>query len=298
MPGPPPAALAAALAARKSPGEGGGGGGGPAGLLASLKARQDGAAAATGEGAKPKAAAAAKPTCPDDKLFVYDETLDSFLLNHSADKAAPKLTTDDHGNADTDILVPLPPCVYRMTDYTLAKKEPVELRRCVLKLGVLRCLQRECDNLNNLLWSRLSPATTGVDHKSHALEEDELGKARFMELLSNCGVYQKVSELILTRAGKVAAALEAKPSPVPTGNSDNPFQIPQVKVDGLDAFLQEVERLNPSLQTAREEIQESQTVSFYPGLGELFCPGSRLLCYPEGMEGSPLVSVHNYDDAE
>ena len=87
-----------------------------------------------------------------------------------------------------------------------------------------------------------------------------------MELLSNCGVYAKVSELILTRAGQVATALEAKPSPTRLGNDDNPYTIPQVKVQGLDDFLQEVERLNPSLQQARDEIQTTQSVSFYPGL--------------------------------
>ena len=109
-----------------------------------------------------------------------------------------------------------------------------------------------------------------------------------MELVSNCVVYQKVSELVLTRAGKVAANLEAKPEPIQKGNGDNPFQIPQVKVEGLDDFLEEVERLNPELQKARDEIANTQTVSFYPGLGELFCPGAALVCHPPGMEGSPM----------
>lgn len=280
MPLPPPPAHLAALTANKAGGGGGSKPKGPAGLMAAMQAKQAAAAAAP---AAPAAKKPPKPTCPDGKLFVYDESLDSFLVNHSKD--TPCLTQDDHGNADTNILVPLAPCVYRMTDYTLAKKEPILLKRCVLKLGVLRALQRECENLNLLLWSRLSPST---DHKSHALEEDELGKARFMELVSNCGVFQKVSELVLTRAGQVAANLEAKPEPVKTGNDDNPFCIPQVKVEGLDDFLREVDRLNPSLQQARDEIKDTQTVSFYPGLGELFCPGSRLLSYPEGMEGSPV----------
>lgn len=286
---PPSAALAAALQAKLAGGGGppsAGGGGGPADLMKALQAKKEASSGAAN--APPKQPA--KPavlTIPDGKLFHYEETLDAFLLNHTQN-TTPRLTTDAHGNADTDILVPLPPCVYRMTDYTLAKKEPILLKRCVLKLGVLRCLQRECENLNHLLWHRLSPDdASGAEHKSHALEEDELGKARFMELLSNCGVYQKVSELILTRAGQVAAALEAQP-PRRSGNDDNLFQIPQVTVEGLDDFLQEVERLNPSLQQARDEIKETQSVSFYPGLGELFCPGSRLLCYPDGMEGSPL----------
>ena len=257
--------------------------GGPADLMKSLQARQAAAAGGDGTAVAPKAKAA-KPTCPEGKLFHYEESLDAFLFDHS--KTTPKLTPDAHGNADTDILVPLPPCAYRMTDYTLAKKEPVLLKRCVLKLGVLRCLQRECENLNHLLWSRLSPDAKDED-KSHALEESELGKARFMELLSNCGVYQKVAELVLTRAGQVAASLENKP-PTPKGNGDNPFKIPQIVVEGLDDFLEAIERLNPSLQQARDEIESTQTVSFYPGLGELFCPGSKLLVHPDGMEGSPL----------
>jgi hypothetical protein len=39
---------------------------------------------------------------------------------------------------------------------------------------------------------------------------------------------------------------------------------------------------------ARIEIGESQIVSFYPGLGEIFTLGSKLTYHPEGMEGSPL----------
>ncbi|CAB9527803.1 AAA family ATPase [Seminavis robusta] len=287
MPPPPPAALMAALQAksagpkkndelaadlnREAPAPPG-----AAALMANLQKRQ--------AGQPPKAAAAPpkkKPeqrTCPPGKLFHYDESLESFLMD--LNKITPLLTTDAHGNPDTDILVPLAPCVYRMCDYTLAKKEPILMRRTLLKLDVLRALQRECETINRLLWHRLSPTAT-----SHALEEDELGKIRFMELVSNCGVFQKVSELILLRAGQVAAALDTKTT---TGNDDNPYKIPQIQVDGLDDFLQEVERLNPMLQQAREEIKESQSVSFYPGLGELFCPGSKVLCFPEGMEGSPL----------
>lgn len=281
----PSAGLAAALQAKKSAmaGESQDSDAPKFDLGAALKAKQNLVVEeALGESkkieAKPKAE---KPQCPHGKLFHYDEALEAFLLNHS--NTVPKLTDDHHGNSDTDILVPLPPCVYRMTDYTLAKKEPISLRRCVLKLGVLRCLQRECENLNSLLWHRLSPGPKD-QHKSHALEEDELGKARFMELLSNCGVYQKVSEMVLQRAGQVADQLERGPH----GNGDNPYKIPQVRVEGLDWFLEEVEKLNPSLQQAREDIESTQTVSFYPGLGECFYPGARLLCYPEGMEGSPL----------
>jgi len=99
------------------------------------------------------------------------------------------------------------------------------------------------------------------------------------------GVFQKVSELILKRAGK---AHERVTNNDTIGDESNPFEIPQIRVDGLDDFLAELEKLNPSLQKARDEILETQTVSFYPGLGELFTPGAQLVCHPEGMEGSPL----------
>ena len=59
--------------------------------------------------------------------------------------------------------------------------------------------------------------------------------------------------------------------------------VPQIVVDGLDDFLHSIETLYPSLENARSEITTTQTVSFYPGLGELFTPGSKLTCYPEGM---------------
>ena len=62
----------------------------------------------------------------------------------------------------------------------------------------------------------------------------------------------------------------------------------QVRVDGLDEFLQAIETNFPDLEQARKEIEETQSVSFYPGLGELFTPGSKLVCHPDGMEGSPL----------
>jgi hypothetical protein len=168
-----------------------------------------------------------------------------------------------------------------MTDYTLAKKQPILLQRCITKLNVLRCLQRECDNLNHLLWHRFA------DLPHPTLEEDELGKARFMELLSNCGVYQKVSEMILSRTVQVAQDIQHD-TPKGDDKEKNPFRIPQIHVDSLDNFLATIDSLEPALKTARDEIDNTQTVSFYPGLGELFRPGSKLLCYPEGMEGSPL----------
>lgn len=306
----------------------------PVGLMAALQARKGPPAVkgktplppttSTGSKITTPSSSQTQAKIPEGKLFHYDESQEAFLFDLSS-TATPILAEDPYGHADTDIVVPLAPCVYRMTDYTLAKKEPILLQRCVIKLGVLRCLARECDNLNQLLWHRLHPKKAtqtqaaqlevpklwedGKDDKDGAgrsksqsqqhdwlggsIEEDELGKARFMELLSNCGVYQKVSELLLQRAGQVAdevaRAIRNKTANT-TGDSEdkNVYRIPQIRVDGLEEFLQEIETLFPSLQQARDDIEQSQTVSFYPGLGELFCPGSKLLCYPEGMEGSPL----------
>lgn len=230
-----------------------------------------------------------------DAPFVYNETLDAFLFFSTPDQQPSSFTVrlvpDQFGNDTTDILVPLAPCIYRLTDYTIAKKEPVALERCVHKLGVLRCLARECRNLNGLLWNRLSPADADIDNsRVRSIEEDELGKARFMELLSNCGVYQKVSEILLQRAARISDLITqgVKDGTVDTYNENNFYRVPQVHVEGLEDFLQEIDKLVPLLKQARAEIEETQAVSFYPGLGELFHPGSKLICHPEGMEGSPL----------
>jgi hypothetical protein len=328
---------------------------------------------------------------PKGRLYAYDAAQEAFVFSFSETDTTVRLDLNDSvhnrppdnvgggyggyggsGSSDLMIVVPLAPCVYRMTDYTYAKRQAVSLHRIVLKLGVLRCLARECHRLNELLWQRFHPillsndgsygsngsgsrslpemtplwkedenekkktdiptsatATTAQPHRSPyyyyyyvgTLEEEELGKARFMELLSNCGVYQKVSELILQRGAQVADAVVKKDKhsdPTMTvssgavnssssstgssndgsGNDDdatrkekkkkNPFGIPQVRVEGLDEFLAQVEALVPALALARDSIATTQTVSFHPGLGELYCPGSQLLCYPDGMEGSPL----------
>jgi len=195
---------------------------------------------------------------------------------------SPRLETDSWGN-ECRVSIPLAPCAYRMTDYTMAKREIVSTRRCILKLNVLRCLRRECETMNELLRHRLS--SEEEDGLGGSMEEEELGKVRFMELLSNCGVFQKVSELILKACGR-ASELVGKKTRV--GKGENGYLIPQIEVEGLDLFLGEIERLNPQLRECREEIQKEQTVSFYPGLGELFTPGAKLVCHPEGMEGTPL----------
>mmetsp|Transcript_29693 Transcript_29693/g.59406 ORF Transcript_29693/g.59406 Transcript_29693/m.59406 type:complete len:867 (-) Transcript_29693:53-2653(-) len=224
-----------------------------------------------------------KPTIPPGELFIFNTELEAFQFDLSTPEVVnARLSPDRHGNEDVDIIVPLAPCVYRMTDYTYAKKEPVLLTRCVNKLGVLRCLKRECNQLNALLSARLEP----IVGRGGSIEEDELSKTRFMELLSNCGVYQKVSELIISRCNN-ATDIVAK------GRSDgntqqNPYHIPQVRVQGLAAFLNKIEEMCPALGVARDEIRNTQTVSFHPGLGELFSPGAKLICFPEGMEGTPL----------
>jgi DNA replication protein DnaC len=261
------------------------------------------AAAAAASAATTSKSVISKPTEPVKQgtgPFSYDETLDAFLFfaagqSATATSFVPSLVPDQYGNAVTDISIPLAPCAYRMCDYTIAKKEPVALKRCVLKLGVLRCLARERHTINKLLWHRFHPSGSGGSSKKEAqnMEEEELGKVRFMELLSNCGVFQKVSELVLNRVGRVVDQLrEAKTKNEPmvgdAGTNKNPFRIPQIRVEGLDEFLAEIERLVPELKQAREEIEQTQSVSFYPGLGELFSPGSKLLCHPEGMEGSPM----------
>lgn len=246
-----------------------------------------------------------KPSWIDfsENAFVYDEAQDAFMFAaHHHLKPADSYQADDRLTTpildEHEIVVPLAQCVYRMTDYTYAKKEPVLLERCLLKLGVLRCLARECRNLNILLSSRFggsgkvygvlpalphfgdshaSESTTSEPDRSKSstvvglFEEDELAKTRFMELLSNCGVYQKVSELILQQCARAPMS-----------------QVPQVRVDALEEFLSHIEQHAPSLQLARNEISQTSSVSFYPGLGELFTPGSQLTCYPGGMEGTPL----------
>lgn len=202
------------------------------------------------------------------KPFIYQEEKQRFVFaaHHGQETTqeswSQPIWLPEHGS----IRVPLAPCVYRMTDYTYHKKEPIELQRCVQKLGVLRCLQREAIQLNH----RLPHGT---------LEEEALGQTRFMELLSNCGIYQKVSEMILQH------------QPTDTGYKDKGHtKIPQltVMVEGLDDFLTLVEKLVPELAQARHEILHTQSVSFYPGLGELFSPGAPLTCFPEGLEGTPV----------
>ncbi|KAL7489335.1 hypothetical protein ACHAW6_014943 [Cyclotella cf. meneghiniana] len=245
---------------------------------------------------------------PPGKLFVYNEETSSFHFDLSLTDA--HLAPDAHANPSVDVVVPLAPCVYRMTDHTFHKGEPLRIERCINKLGVLRCLRRECDELNSLIWGRIGPPddkwlelpTTETTEMRHSydrrtLEEDELGKTRFMELLSSCGVYQRVSELVLTQCHN---AFERVTKNITHGNDKNPFGIPQIHVEGLEEFLQTMEDLVPALAIARKEIAETNTVSFHPGLGELFVPGSPLLCHPEGMEGTPLgvSTVQSWYDEE
>eukprot|EP00986_Skeletonema_menzelii_P002509 scaffold678_cov146-Skeletonema_menzelii.AAC.17 len=260
-------------------------------LLAAIQAKQAAASASASSADQnisrykfKSDSATADSTIPSDKLFIYSESHDdsqqSFLFNFNPLHTEPKLV-----EATNEIIVPLAPCVYRMTDYTYTKKEPILLSRCINKLNVLRCLLRECDQLNILLESRLSSPRGGT------MEEDELGKTRFMELLSNCGVYQKISEMIIQRCNAVSdrvAKMNTNGTAAGDDNGNRLYSIPKVTVGGLSEFLQTIEDLVPSLHLAREEIASTQSVSFHPGLGELFSPGAKLVCYPEGMEGTPL----------
>ena len=250
-------------------------------LLAAIQKRQADASAATNGVATKKAEEGVPPSSidnknmnivPDGKLFIYNSPNESFQFDLTSPNAV-----QPHVSSSTDessiIVVPLAPCVYRMTDYTYSKKEPILLSRCVNKLGVLRCLANECKVLNKLLEARLDGGGT--------IEESELGKVRFMELLSNCGVYQKISELIIGRCNAVSDRVAKE-------GGEMGCKGVQVVVEGLSDFLQTIEELVPALAVAREEIATTQTVSFHPGLGELFRPGAQLICHPDGMEGTAL----------
>jgi hypothetical protein len=127
-----------------------------------------------------------------------------------------------HGQADTDIVVPLFR-VYRMIDYPCPRKFKfvATLRPQGLFCGVLA---RECDNLNQLLWHRQKiPSSANSQPKLWSGCKGMTNKTRggqiclslssmmgsvdpskktnwqgaLMELLSNCGKIE-VSELLLS----------------------------------------------------------------------------------------------------
>ena len=203
-------------------------------------------------------------------LFVSDrESSDDFVSRVNAE-------TND-STTTVFVEVPLAPLVYRACDFTFEKavrnQTPVTANHCVRKLGILRALQRERDAFNALLESRLED--------SYPMEEEELGQTRFLELLSNGGVARKVVEILLK---EIAKAIDDNKK----STNDNTIATIKVAIDGLNEFLSKIEEVVPELSVARTEIDTTQSVSFYPGLGELFCPGSKLVCYPEGMEGSPM----------
>uniref|UniRef100_A0A7S0F7J8 AAA+ ATPase domain-containing protein n=1 Tax=Pseudo-nitzschia arenysensis TaxID=697910 RepID=A0A7S0F7J8_9STRA len=270
--------------------------GAPPNLMAALKARKPPSQASNGITASPKETAK-KPS--DDKPkkkathvkepFEYhegnktdqDETDHGFFLlvsdGESSNDFLPRVNTTTEGTTTTVLLeVPLAPLVYRACDFTFEKavrnQTAVTANNCVRKLGILRALQRERGAFNALLESRLED--------SDPMEEEELGKTRFLELLSNGGVARKVVEILLK---EIAKAIDDNKK-----STDGMITTIEVAIDGLDDFLFKIEEAVPELAVARTEIETTQSVSFYPGLGELFCPGSKLVCYPEGMEGSPL----------
>jgi len=288
--------------------------GAPVSLMAALKSRkapQAVAPAAAGNGRYGKSNSSSNSKIDENKPkkkssfvaepFEYhkgddseeDETDKGFFLlvsdGESSDDFVPRVDAETDGTRTKVFLeVALAPLVYRACDFTFEKavrnKIPVPVDHCVRKLGILRALQRERDAFNALLESRLEA--------SDPMEEEELGKTRFLELLSNGGVARKVVEILLK---EIAKAIDDNKKISNTtdissidGNSSSITTTIKVAIDGLDEFLSAIEEAVPELQVARTEIETSQSVSFYPGLGELFCPGSKLVCYPEGMEGSPL----------
>ena len=285
-------------------------GGAPVSLMTALKSRKAPPAvapAATGNGRYGKRSGNSNNKIDENKPkkkssfveepFEYhkgdkseeDETDDKgfFLLvseGESSNDFVPRVDAETDGTKSQIFLeVPLAPLVYRACDFTFEKavrnKIPVPVDHCVRKMGILRALQRERDAFNALLESRLEA--------SDPMEEEELGKTRFLELLSNGGVARKVVEILLKEIAK-AIDDNKKMSSIIDGNDSSIATTIKVVIDGLDEFLSAIEEAVPELQIARTEIETSQSVSFYPGLGELFCPGSKLVCYPEGMEGSPL----------
>ncbi len=270
--------------------------GAPPNLMAALKARKPPSQAPNGVPAalkeSPKKSSDDKPKKKASHVkepFEYhegnkidqDETDHGFFLlvsdGESSDDFVPRVNTTTKESITTVLVeVPLAPLVYRACDFTFEKavrnQTAVTANNCVRKLGILRALQRERGAFNALLESRLED--------SDPMEEEELGKTRFLELLSNGGVARKVVEILLK---EIAKAIDDNKK-----STDGIITTIKVSIDGLDDFLSKIEEAVPELAVARTEIETTQSVSFYPGLGELFCPGSKLVCYPEGMEGSPL----------
>jgi len=277
----PPAGLMAALQSRQAPPQ--------AGAKTPAAATNGGASKKTGDKPVKKKSFVEEPFeyHPATKETADDEDSDAsngfFLLvseGESSDDFLPRVnaeTKTDNGIDSTNVLieVPLAPLIYRACDFTFEKavrnKIPVNVNHCVRKLGILRALQRERIAFNALLESRLEA--------SDPMEEEELNKTRFLELLSNGGVARKVVEILLK---EIAKAIDDNKK------ADGSKTTAKVAIDGLDDCLEAIENACPELKVARNEIETTQSVSFYPGLGELFCPGSKLVCYPDGMEGSPL----------
>jgi len=207
----------------------------------------------------------------------HKESFSTSSMTSERDADGEIVPSTPSSHTETLVEVPLAPLVYRACDYTFEKavrnQTPVKVDECVRKLGILRALQRERDSFNALLESRLA--------RANPLEEEELGKTRFIELLSNGGVARKVVEMLLKEMTGTLDDMDRY-------SKNNHTSVLAVRINGLDELLATIEKAVPQLKTARQEIKTSHSVSFYPGLGELFCPGSKLVCYPEGMEGSPL----------
>mmetsp|Transcript_47093 Transcript_47093/g.53493 ORF Transcript_47093/g.53493 Transcript_47093/m.53493 type:complete len:1005 (-) Transcript_47093:204-3218(-) len=214
----------------------------------------------------------------DDDYDAINDTKNQFFsfvsTKESSDDFIPRIVDVE---TTTCIEIPFAPLMYRTCDYTFEKavrsQQTITLTECVRKLGILRALHQEHQHFNLLLGSR----------RDNPIDDEEVySKTRFMELISNYGsgvLARQVIDLLLKETTKAADRYQKVKS---TG-------VVWVTIPGLKKLLHIVEETcRLQFETARHEIQQLESVSFYPGLGELFCPGSRLITYPDGMEGNPL----------
>jgi ATPase family associated with various cellular activities (AAA) len=224
-------------------------------------------------------------------FFTKDQTAASMIAGPAAADGTSTTSTWWDETSRT-ITIPLAPCLYRLCDYTLNKREPIALRRTVAKLGVLRCLRREMTVFNT---AYLQPQqqqqeqqepTSSIGNSSLVLDETILAKTRFMELLSNCGVYQTVLDLILKHHHH-----QHDPTTSTTTSSSSSIRSLSVVIDSLDSFLAMIASHAPDLAEARALISTTGTTNFYPGLGELYVPGTKVISYPGSLYGSPLGST-------
>lgn len=61
-----------------------------------------------------------------------------------------------------------------------------------------------------------------------------------------------------------------------------------VAVRELDSFIDTVERHTAAIQEQQDEIAKLNTCSFFPGMQEAYLPGTKVVTFPENMQGAPL----------